>query len=159
MTGSDESAEVAPGAGRSPTPPDASPGGRAGSGVPAEAVTLFAAVGGRPFFDRVVDRFYDAVAADPRLRPLYPDDLTESRAHLAGFLAQYWGGGTTHYSDARGHPRLRMRHAPFAIGVEEARAWFGHMEAAVVAEDLPAEVTAALVEYFASAAGHLVNTG
>lgn len=130
----------------------------AGAGDAAgREVTLYEAVGGRPFFDRLVDRFYDGVAEDPLLRPLYPDDLTDSRAHLAGFLAQYWSGDTAHYSDGRGHPRLRMRHAPFAIGVPEAKAWFGHMEAAVDAEDLPAEVAGALLQYLASAAGHLVN--
>lgn len=122
-----------------------------------DAVTLFEVVGGRPFFDRLVDRFYDGVEADPLLRPMYPDDLTDSRSHLAGFLAQYWGGGTGHYSDARGHPRLRMRHAPFVIGEAEARAWFGHMEAAVAAEDLPDDVSGALLGHFANAAGHLVN--
>ncbi|CAN5682343.1 globin [soil metagenome] len=121
-------------------------------------VTLFEAVGGRPFFDRLVDRFYDGVEADPQLRPLYPEDLTDSRAHLAGFLAQYWGGGTVQYSDARGHPRLRMRHAPFAVGPEEARAWFEHMEAAVRAEALPDDIAEAMLEYFATAAGHMINT-
>lgn len=115
-------------------------------------------VGGRSFFDRLVDDFYDGVEADPRLRPMYPDDLTDSRAHLAGFLAQYWGGGTVQYSDARGHPRLRMRHAPFVVGVDEARAWYGHMEHAVGAQDLPEEVAGALLEYFARAAAHMVNT-
>jgi hemoglobin len=118
---------------------------------------VFEAVGGRPFFDRLVDRFYDGVEADPLLRPMYPDDLTGSRAHLAGFLAQYWGGGTAQYSDERGHPRLRMRHVPFTIGADEARAWFGHMRAAVEAEALPAEVEEAMLAYFANAAGHLVN--
>ena len=67
---------------------------------------LFLAVGGRPYFDRLVARFYEGVASDPVLRPLYPEDLTESVEHTAGFLAQFWGGGTTHYSDHRGHPRL-----------------------------------------------------
>ena len=83
---------------------------------PPPGATVFDLVGGRPFFDRLVDRFYDGVAADPLLRPLYPEDLTESRAHMAGFLAQFWGGGAEHYSDTRGHPRLRMRHGPFLIG-------------------------------------------
>ena len=80
---------------------------------------LFLAVGGRAYFDRLVERFYEGVATDPILRPLYPEDLTESVAHTAGFLAQFWGGGTVHYSDHRGHPRLRARHMPFAIGQRE----------------------------------------
>lgn len=124
-----------------------------------EPGTVFEAVGGRPFFDRLVDRFYEGVEADPLLRPMYPDDLTDSRAHLAGFLAQYWGGGTAQYSDDRGHPRLRMRHAPFAIGAAEARAWFEHMTTAVRAEHLPADVEEAMLAYFANAAGHMVNVG
>lgn len=122
-----------------------------------EPATVFEVVGGRPYFDRLVDRFYDGVEADAVLRPLYPDDLTDSRAHMAGFLAQYWGGGTANYSDDRGHPRLRMRHAPFAIGAAEARAWLGHMLDAVRAEPLPPEITAAMEEYFTNAATHLIN--
>ncbi len=118
---------------------------------------MYEAVGGRPFFEALVDRFYDGVAADPLLRPLYPEDLTESRAHMAGFLSQYWGGGTAHYSDGRGHPRLRMRHAPFVIGPAEARAWYGHMEAAVRHAALPADQEEAMLDYFANAAAHLVN--
>lgn len=137
--------ESVPGPGRLPE------GGR-------PTATLFEAVGGRPFFDRLVDRFYDGVEADPRLRPLYPEDLTDSRAHLAGFLAQYWGGGTVQYSDARGHPRLRMRHAPFAVGPGEAKAWYEHMEAAVRSEALPDDVAEVMLEYFATAAGHMINT-
>lgn len=127
-------------------------------GQPSAPTTVYDAVGGMPFFARLVDRFYDGVEADPVLRPLYPDDLTESRAHMAGFLAQYWGGGTAHYSDQRGHPRLRMRHAPFTIGVDEARAWLGHMLDAVRAEGLPPELEEAMASYFSSAAAHMVNT-
>lgn len=120
--------------------------------------TVYEAVGGRPFFDALVDRFYDRVETDALLRPLYPEDLTEPRAHTAGFLAQYWGGGTGHYSDKRGHPRLRMRHAPFVIGVEEARAWYGHMEAALREAGLPPAVEDQMLDYFATAAAHMVNS-
>lgn len=138
-----------------------------GGGAPGEVpgdeadtrVTVFEAVGGRPFFDRLVDAFYDGVETDALLRPLYPEDLTSSRAHMAGFLAQYWGGGTAEYSDERGHPRLRMRHMPFTIGVDEARAWLGHMEAAVRAQGLPDELAEAMSAYFANAATHMVNAG
>ena len=90
--------------------------------------TLYELVGGDQWFVDLVDRFYDAVDQDEILRPLYPEDLTESRAHMVGFLVQYWGGPAT-YSEQRGHPRLRMRHMPFAIGVAERNAWFGHMAA------------------------------
>ena len=93
---------------------------------------MYERVGGAPWFEALTVRFYDAVAEDPVLRPLYPDDLTEGREHLCGFLIQYWGGPTD-YSDQRGHPRLRMRHAPFAIGEAERNAWFRHMSDAVIA--------------------------
>ncbi|MDQ3810718.1 MAG: globin, partial [Chloroflexota bacterium] len=80
-----------------------------------QAPTLFDRVGGQAFFDDLVGRFYAGVEHDPILRPLYPADLTGSRRHLAMFLGQYWGGPPA-YSAERGHPRLRMRHAPFVIG-------------------------------------------
>lgn len=122
---------------------------------PGESV--FEAVGGRPFFDELAHRFYAAVATDPVLRPLYPDDLTDSEAHTAGFLAQFWGGGTAHYSDERGHPRLRMRHDHVRIGPAERDAWLGHMLDAVRAAELSPEIEARMVEYFEMASAHLVN--
>ena len=120
-------------------------------------VTLYEAVGGSEFFRALVDRFYAGVEADPVLRRLYPEDLTASKAHLAGFLAQYWGGGTAHYSDARGHPRLRMRHAGFTVGPAERDAWLRHMTAAVETAGVSPEIESALLDYFTSAAAHLVN--
>ena len=118
---------------------------------------MYERVGGAAWFDALTTRFYDAVADDPVLRPLYPsDDLTEAREHLKGFLIQYWGGPTD-YSDARGHPRLRMRHAPFAIGIAERDAWFRHMADAVRAGGLGPEDEAEMLQYFAAAATHLVN--
>jgi hemoglobin len=117
---------------------------------------MYERVGGSPWFDALTARFYAAVADDPVLRPLYPDDLTEAREHLLGFLIQYWGGPTD-YSDARGHPRLRMRHMGFGIGPAERDAWFGHMAAAVLAGGLPAEDEGEMLQYFATAATHLVN--
>jgi hemoglobin len=120
------------------------------------ARTVFDRVGGQPWFDALVDRFYDGVAGDVVLRPLYPDDLTESKQHLALFLAQYWGGPTT-YSDQRGHPRLRMRHAPFAIRKTERDAWYAHMAAAVRSGGLPEDIEEAMLAYFDNAATHLIN--
>ena len=114
--------------------------------------------GGQPFFDALVERFYEGVASDPLLRPMYPDDLTESKAHLALFLAQYWGGPPA-YAEARGHPRLRMRHAPFVIGPAEADAWLGHMVAAVDRSGLEEPDRTELVDYLAMAARSLVNAG
>ncbi len=117
---------------------------------------MFEQVGGQPFFDRLVDRFYEGVATDPVLRPLYPDDLGPARDRLASFLAQYWGG-PPHYSAERGHPRLRMRHAPFVIGVAERDAWMAHMRAALAAAELSDEIRSAMLGYFESAATHLIN--
>lgn len=119
--------------------------------------TVFEQVGGKPFFDRLVARFYAGVAMDPLLRPLYPDDLSQSEAHLAGFLAQYWGGGSAYYSDERGHPRLRMRHAGFVVGTAERNAWVRHMTEAVRTAGLPAELEQQMLDYFDMAATHLIN--
>ena len=140
-----------------------SPGGVLPQGmalaVDGPEVNVFEAVGGRPFFDRLVDRFYAGVAGDPVIRPLYPDDLTDSITHTAGFLAQYWGGGTVQYSDERGHPRLRMRHGHVAIGQAERDRWVHHMTEAVHEERLPAELEAKLLAYFEMGASAMVNSG
>jgi hemoglobin len=122
---------------------------------------LFERVGGEAFFVRLVDRFYDGVLVDPVLAPLYPpEDLDGARARLTGFLVQFWGG-PDHYSQARGHPRLRMRHAPFAIGEAQRQAWLSHMDAAVSAAvadgDLDADDEASMRAYFERAAQHMVN--
>ena len=119
---------------------------------------MYEVVGGQAFFDALARRFYERVAADPVLRPLYPDDLEPGERHLALFLGQYWGGPTT-YSDARGHPRLRMRHAPFRIGAAERDAWYDAMAASVRDAGLDAEIEGRLLAYFEMAAGHLVNDG
>jgi hemoglobin len=108
----------------------------------------------------LVDRFYARVATDVLLRPLYPDDLTDSRRHMRLFLEQYWGGPGT-YSEERGHPRLRQRHLPFVIGEAERDAWFGHMAAAldevVVARGTDPAIEAQMLDYFAQAADFMVN--
>ncbi len=119
--------------------------------------TLFDAVGGEAVFRQVVDRFYAGVALDPILRPLYPDeDLTAARERLTLFLVQYWGGPST-YSDRRGHPRLRMRHAHWVIGERERDAWLGHMREAVLSVDVSDEARAAIWEHLDRAAQSLVN--
>lgn len=118
--------------------------------------TLFEAVGGASVFERIVENFYVGIAADPVLRPMYPADLTESKKYMSLFLIQYFGGPGT-YSEQRGHPRLRMRHLPFAIGQAERDAWMKHMKAAVVAENLSAESTSAMLEYFERTATFMMN--
>ena len=119
--------------------------------------TLYERAGGMPFFDRLVGTFYAGVAADPVLRPLYPQaDLAPAQRRLTLFLAQYWGGPTT-YNDERGHPRLRMRHFPFPVGPDERDRWLTHMRAAVerVVDDNDAALE--LMAYFVPAAEHLRN--
>jgi hemoglobin len=122
-----------------------------------ETRTFYDAVGGEPTFRRLVAGFYRRVAADPVLRAVYPgEDLSDAEERLRLFLIQYWGGPRT-YSDRRGHPALRMRHAPFAIGPAERDAWLRHMTAAVEELDLPPEQTAPLLEYLTMAAHALAN--
>ena len=119
--------------------------------------SLYERVGGTAFFVSLVDAFYSGVADDPVLRPLYREgDLSEERRWLSLFLVQYWGG-PGEYSELRGHPRLRMRHVPFSISVEERDAWLRHMLGAVAASGAGAEEAAELVAYFESAADFLVN--
>lgn len=119
-------------------------------------LTLYERVGGETFFVALVDRFYDGVAADPLLRPMYPDDLTDAREHLSLFLSQYWGGPRT-YSDTRGHPRLRIRHAPFVVDDAARDAWLGHMQAALDGVALDDDVRDELDAYFEMAANQLRN--
>ena len=120
--------------------------------------SLYETVGGTPFFERLVDRFYDGVISDDVLLPLYPEpnDLTGARHRLTLFLVQYWGGPTT-YSDERGHPRLRQRHFPFAIGEREKDHWLMHMQSAIAEVSPSDEVRKQLSEYVVNAASHLVN--
>jgi hemoglobin len=121
--------------------------------------SLYESVGGEAVFRQLVDRFYEGVALDPVLRPLYPDeDLTEAKNRLRMFLEQYWGGPTT-YSDQRGHPRLRLRHAGWVIGERERDAWLGHMRTAVNELDVPEPARAAIWEHLERAAQTLVNAG
>jgi hemoglobin len=122
---------------------------------------LFERVDGVDFFVRLVDRFYAGVVADPVLMAVYPpEDIEGARARLTGFLVQYWGGPTT-YSDERGHPRLRMRHAPFVIGEAEREAWYRNMANAVgemvEAGELSPADEARMLAYFDQAASHMVN--
>jgi hemoglobin len=119
--------------------------------------TLYAAIGGEETFRRLVRRFYQEVAADPQLRPVYPGhDLGPAEEHLRLFLIQYWGGPPT-YNELRGHPRLRMRHARFAIGEPERDAWLRHMRTALDELALDPGHDAQLWEYLTMAAHSLVN--
>jgi hemoglobin len=125
----------------------------------ADPRTLYDRAGGTPFFEALVARFYAGVASDPALRPIYPEpDLAGAQHRLTLFLIQYWGGPTT-YDQERGHPRLRMRHAPFAVGPDERDRWLVHMRAALAEMAPPPEVAEPLERYFAMAAEAMRNRG
>lgn len=118
--------------------------------------TITDLAGGPDAFVRLVDAFYVRVERDPVLRPMYPEDLEPGKAHLALFLAQYFGA-TDLYTSQRGHPRLRMRHAPFPIDGDAAGRWATHMLAALAEQDLPGTVHAAVEEYVRRATPTLIN--
>jgi len=119
---------------------------------------LFDQVDGEAFFVRLVDAFYEAVEVDETLRPMYPEDLTDARRHLTLFLVQYWGGPRT-YQEERGHPRLRMRHAPFRVTKTARDAWLAAMGGALesVRGELTDEQFDELTAYFTMAANQLRN--
>jgi hemoglobin len=120
-------------------------------------MSFYEAVGGEETFRRLVSRFYQEVAKDPQLRPVYPSrDLGPAEEHLRLFLIQYWGGPGT-YSEQRGHPRLRMRHVHFKIGEAERDAWLRHMRTALDELALDEALDAQLWDYLEMAAHSLVN--
>ena len=122
-----------------------------------EAKSVYELAGGEPAFRELVRRFYDAVAEDATLRAVYPEaDLGGARERLSLFLIQYWGGPQT-YSEQRGHPRLRMRHAPFVIGEPEREAWLREMTAAVRSMGFAPQIEQRLLDYFEPAAQAMVN--
>jgi hemoglobin len=119
--------------------------------------TFYDLVGGEETFRTLVARFYAGVREDPVLRPLYPEeDLGPAEERLRMFLVQYWGGPRT-YSEQRGHPRLRMRHAPFAIDAAARDAWIHTMRAAVDSLGLPPEQDETLWRYLEMAANSMQN--
>lgn len=120
--------------------------------------TFYDQVGGHVFFERLVENFYAEVEKSELLRPMYPEDLTDSKHHFEMFLVQYWGG-PRNYSDERGHPRLRMRHAPFPINRAARDAWLAAMSTAldVARSDLSDEQFNELHDYFDMAAHQMRN--
>ncbi|MFP5363700.1 MAG: globin [Thermoleophilia bacterium] len=120
--------------------------------------TFYDAVGGEPAFRRITARFFALVPDDDVLAAVYPlDDLDGAEERLRLFLIQYWGGPTT-YSDSRGHPRLRMRHAPFRIGPRERDAWLRAMRIAVDEAGLERAHRDQLWDYLESTATHMINS-
>jgi hemoglobin len=120
--------------------------------------SFYEAVGGEPTFRKIVARFYAEVAEDEVLLPLYPEkDLGPAEDRLRLFLMQYWGGPHT-YSDQRGHPRLRMRHAPYSIGPIERDAWLRAMRIAVDEAGLEEPYRQQLWNYLEMAANSMMNS-
>jgi len=117
---------------------------------------MYERVGGRSWFEDLVERFYEGVENEPVLRPLYPPNLEGPKVHLTEFLIQYWGGPDD-YSAKRGHPRLRMRHVGFSIGWAERDAWFELMAAAVKAGGLKPGDEQEMLDYFNTSATFLIN--
>lgn len=119
--------------------------------------SLFDRVGGHSTFVALVDAFYAGVAADPELRALYPEEyLGPAKDRLRMFLEQYWGGPHT-YFETRGHPRLRIRHAPYAVTPVQRDRWLHHMNAALDSLDLAEADRAEFGEYVTRAADFMVN--
>ena len=122
-----------------------------------DGATFYDAVGGHETFRRLIAAFYRRVETDPVIRPLYPEeDLGPAAERLRMFLEQYWGGPRT-YSEERGHPRLRMRHAGWRIGEREREAWLSHMRVAVDELELDPAAEKALWDYLVMAAYSMVN--
>lgn len=124
----------------------------------AAAESFFDQIGGHETFEKLVRTFYQGIETDPVLRPMYPDDDMEGAIwRLRSFLEQYWGGPHT-YSEQRGHPRLRMRHAPFKVNPEARDRWLSHMSHAVDQLGLAELDRAVLWDYLERAAHSMVNT-
>lgn len=119
--------------------------------------SIYDQAGGMPAFVALVDRFYEGVESDLELRRIYPEDLEPGKQALAEFLAQYWGGPGT-YSERRGHPRLRMRHAGFEVTPDGAARWVRHMSTAIASLDAPDHVKQAMLDYTTTFAPQMVNT-
>ena len=119
---------------------------------------FFEQVGGSPTFRTLAEKFYEGVAGDEVLKPMYPeDDLGPAAERLQLFLEQYWGGPTA-YQEQRGHPRLRMRHAPYKINPDARERWLKHMRVAVESLNLPPIREAELWAYLDRAATAMLNT-
>ncbi|WP_142119915.1 globin [Rarobacter faecitabidus] len=126
--------------------------------APGLPESFFDRIGGHETFGRLVELFYQGVAADPILNPMYPErDFGPAKERLQLFLEQYWGGPTT-YSERRGHPRLRMRHQPYHVNPEARDHWLACMRAAVEALALAPADEAILWDYLERAAHSLINT-
>lgn len=124
--------------------------------TPKTGQTVYELVGGDATFRALVDAFYRRVEADPTLAPVFPEPRAPGKEGQYLFLVQYFGG-PHRYSEQKGHPRLRMRHAPFAIGERERDAWVTHMLAAVDEVGIAEPMRSVMREYFERAATFMMN--
>ncbi|MEV8183364.1 globin [Specibacter sp. NPDC078692] len=119
--------------------------------------TFYGQVGGHETFKKIIHVFYQGIAADPLLRAMYhEEDLGPAEHRMLMFIEQYWGGPRT-YLEERGHPRLRMRHVPFAVTPEARDRWLAAMRKGVDAGELSPMHEATLWDYMERAAHSLVN--
>ena len=142
-------------------PEDSDPvsGRRVGSAVNDDAPhAMYARVGGREFFVGLVNRFYEGVASDPILRPMYEEDLDQARLRLVSFLSQYFGG-TREYEELRGSPMLRARHLKFPIDEVAKDAWLVHMGNALDRSEISPDDREEMWRYFVAGANFFVNRG
>jgi hemoglobin len=119
-------------------------------------LNIYEYVGGEPTFRKLVDAFYARVERDDVLRPMFPDDLDEGKHWQFLFLSQYFGGPRS-YLDERGHPRLRIRHAPFPIDQRARDHWLKHMLAALDEAGIQEPALTAMRNYFEYASTHMIN--
>lgn len=117
---------------------------------------IYDQLGGDAIFRELVERFYTRIEQDPLLRPMFPEDLEPGKEHQFLFLTQYFGG-PSRYQSLRGHPRLRMRHAPFPIGQQARDAWLEHMLAAIDEVGIPEPARSMMRSYFEHAATAMIN--
>jgi hemoglobin len=121
-----------------------------------EEQEIYAVIGSEGFH-RLVAAFYRQIPADDLLGPLYKaHDLEGAERRLRDFLMFRFGGPST-YLETRGHPRLRMRHAPFAIGTAARDRWIQLMNRALDESSLPEQAHTTLKTFFASTATFLIN--
>lgn len=118
--------------------------------------TVYELIGGEEPLRRLVDSFYDKVETDPILRPMYPPELAEPKRRLFLFLVQFFGG-PSHYSEERGHPRLRMRHFLFAINRQARDHWLEHMWNAIDEIGIAEPARSMMRDYFERSSAFLIN--
>ena len=125
--------------------------------VPFE--TPFDWVGGETAVRALADRFYDLMDLEPAyagIRAMHPESLDDSRQKFFWFLCG-WLGGPEHYVERFGHPRLRMRHMPFVIGIAERDQWLACMNQAMTELEMDPELVARLNGSFFKTADFMKN--